>query len=152
MFCFKSGLWMSFLIFVFLSLPSRWYVCWPSIPRWYGQWYWHINDWESPFLSQLLPSPPLTSIHLFCMSVSLLLLCKTVCVCSVAQSCPTLCNPMDYSPPSSSVRGIFQARMLEWVAIFSSQGSSKPKDWTGVFCVSRRSLYHWFAWEALLCK
>lgn len=57
MFCFKSGLWMSFLIFVFFSLPSRWHVCWPSIPRWYGQWYWHINDWESPFLSQLLPSP-----------------------------------------------------------------------------------------------
>ena len=82
----------------------------------------------SNLTSQLLPSPPLTSIHLFSMSVSLLLLCKSVCVCSVAQSCPTLCNPMDYSPPSSSVRGIFQARMLEWVAIFSSQGSSKPKD------------------------
>ena len=36
---------------------------------------------------------------------------------SVAQSCPTLCDPMNYSPPDSSVHGIFQARILEWVAI-----------------------------------
>ena len=42
----------------------------------------------------------------------------TLCVCvSVAQLCPTLCNPMDYSPPSYSVPGILQARILEWVAI-----------------------------------
>ena len=40
------------------------------------------------------------------------------------QSCLTLCNPMDYSPPGSSVRGILQARMLEWVAAPSSRGSS----------------------------
>ena len=40
--------------------------------------------------------------------------------CSVAQSCPTICDPMDYSPPGSSVHGIFQARILEWVAISSS--------------------------------
>ena len=39
--------------------------------------------------------------------------------CSVTQSCPTLCDPMDCSLPGSSVCGIFQARMLEWVAIFS---------------------------------
>ena len=73
----------------------------------------------SNLTSQLLPSPPLTSIHLFSMSVSLLLLCKSVCVCSVAQSCPTLCNPMDYSPPSSSVHGILQTRILQWIQ-FSS--------------------------------
>ena len=40
-----------------------------------------------------------------------------VCVCVHAQLCPTLCNPMDYSPPDSSVHGISQARILEWVAI-----------------------------------
>ena len=45
---------------------------------------------------------------------------------SVAQSCPTLCNPMDYSPPGSSVHGIFQARLLEWVAISSSRVSLDP--------------------------
>ena len=41
--------------------------------------------------------------------------------------CPTLCNPMDYSPPGSSVHGILQARMLEWVAMPSSRGSSRPR-------------------------
>ena len=40
--------------------------------------------------------------------------------CKVAQSCPALCNPIDYSPPGSTVNGIFQARILEWVAIFFS--------------------------------
>ena len=48
----------------------------------------------------------------------------------VAQSCPTLCNPMDYSPPGSSVHGILQARILEWVAIPFSRGSSPPRDRT----------------------
>ena len=43
------------------------------------------------------------------------------------QSCPTLCNPMDYSPPGSSVHGILQARKLEWVAMPSSKGSSQPR-------------------------
>ena len=45
-------------------------------------------------------------------------------VCSVAQSCLTLCDPMDCSPLGSSVHGILQARILEWVAISSSRGSS----------------------------
>ena len=56
--------------------------------------------------------------------------------CSVTQPCPTLCDPMDCSPPSSSVRGILQARLLEWVAISSSRGSSWPRDWTCVSCIS----------------
>ena len=47
------------------------------------------------------------------------------------QSCSTLCNPMDYSPPSSSVHGILQARILEWVALLSSRGSSQPRDEPG---------------------
>ena len=44
-------------------------------------------------------------------------------VCSASQSCLTLCDPMDCGPPGSSVHGIFQARMLEWVAISDSRGS-----------------------------
>ena len=51
-------------------------------------------------------------------------------------SCPTLCDPMDYSPPGSSVYGIFQARILEWVATLSSRGSSWPRDWTVISFVS----------------
>ena len=46
----------------------------------------------------------------------------------VTQLCPTLCNPVDCSPPGSSVHGISQARVLEWVAISFSRGSSQPRD------------------------
>ena len=49
-------------------------------------------------------------------------------VCLVAQSCLTLCDPMGCSPPGSSVHGILQARILEWVAISFSRGSSRPRD------------------------
>ena len=49
-----------------------------------------------------------------------------MCVC--AQSCPALCDPIDCSLPSSSVHGILQARILEWVAISFSKGSSQPRD------------------------
>ena len=48
----------------------------------------------------------------------------------VSQLCPTLCNPMDYSLPGSSAHGISQARVLQWVAISFSRGSSQPRDWT----------------------
>ena len=56
----------------------------------------------------------------------------------VAQLCPTLCNPMDCSPPGSSVHGILQARILEWVAISFSRGSSQPRDQTWVSCIAGR--------------
>ena len=52
------------------------------------------------------------------------------------QLCLTLCDPMDYSPPGSSVHGIFQARILEWPAMPSSRGSSLPRDRTRVSCIS----------------
>ena len=63
-------------------------------------------------------------------------------VCLVTESCLTLCNPMDCGPPGSSVYGIFQARILEWVAISYSRGSSWPKDGTCVSCIGRQILYH----------
>ena len=58
-------------------------------------------------------------------------------------SCPTLCYPMDYRPPGSSVHRIFQARILEWVAVFFSSGSSQPRDGTHIFCIGRWTLDHW---------
>ena len=64
-----------------------------------------------------------------------------MCACSVAQSCPTPCDPMDCSPPGSSVHGISQARILEWV-------DSWPRDQTQVSCIGRRILYHWATGEA----
>ena len=74
-------------------------------------------------------------------------------MCSVAQSCPALHDPMDCSLPGSSIHGILQARILEWVAMPSSRGSSQPRDGTQVFSVSytgRWILYHCTAWEAHL--
>ena len=61
----------------------------------------------------------------------------------VAQLCPSLCDPTDYSLPGSSIRGIFQARILEWVAISFSRGSSQPRDWTPVSCIAGRLLTLW---------
>ena len=61
------------------------------------------------------------------------------------QSCPTLCNTMDCSPPGSSVRGILQARKLEWIAVSYSRGSSQPRDRTHVSyisCIGKQILYH----------
>ena len=58
------------------------------------------------------------------------------CACSVAQPCPTLCDPMDCSPPGSSVPGIAQARILEWVAISYYRGSSPPRVGIHLSCVS----------------
>ena len=56
-----------------------------------------------------------------------------------AKSCPTLCHPIDCSPPGSSVHGILQARTLEWVAMLSSRGFSQPRDWTQVSCIGEQS-------------
>ena len=69
--------------------------------------------------------------------------------CSVL--CPVLCDTMDCSLPGSSVRVIFQARILEWVAIASSRGSFWPRDQTHILCRScagRQILYHYTTWEA----
>ena len=56
----------------------------------------------------------------------------------VAQSCPTLCNPMDCSLPDSSAHGILQARVLEWVAVSFSRRSSQPRDQTWAFRIAGR--------------
>ena len=61
----------------------------------------------------------------------------------VAQSCPTLCNPMDYSSPGSSVHGLLQARILEWGAIPFSMGSSLPRNRTQVSCIAARFFMVW---------
>ena len=70
-----------------------------------------------------------------------------------AQSCLTLCDPVDCSLPDFSVHGIFQARILERVAISHSRGSSRPRDrahvsW--VSCSGRLILYHCATWEGIL--
>ena len=64
------------------------------------------------------------------------------------QSCPTLCDPLDCSPPGFSVHGISQARILEQVAISSSRGPFWPRDRTCSSCIGRWILYQWATWEA----
>ena len=71
------------------------------------------------------------------------------CCWLVAQSCLTLCDPVNCSLPGSSVHGISQARIMEWVAISFSRGSSGPRDWTHISWIGRRILYHWATREAL---
>ena len=62
-----------------------------------------------------------------------------VCVCVlVAQSCPALCYSMDCSSRGSSVHGIFQARILDWVAMIFSRGSSQPRNQTQISCIAGR--------------
>ena len=60
----------------------------------------------------------------------------------------SLCDPVDCSLPGSSVHRILQARILQWVAISYSRGSSQPRDWTLVSCFGRWILYHCTTWEA----
>ena len=59
------------------------------------------------------------------------------------QLCPTLCDPIDCSPPGSTVHGILQARVLEWVAISFSRESSQPRQWTWVSHIAGRFFTFW---------
>ena len=74
-----------------------------------------------------------------------------LCCAKSLQSCLTLWDPIDCCPPGSSVQGILQARLLEWVSKSSSRRSSWSRNWTHLSCVScigRQILYHWATWEA----
>ena len=109
-----------------------------------GTQFWYLaSSMNGPWLNRL----PLPVHKHFSLTVSEdIAVCVCVCVCVVwacacAQSLQPysiLCDPMDYSPPGSSVHGILQARILKWVAISSSRGSSRPRDWTHVFYVCLR--------------
>ena len=103
--------------------------------------------WKSPSLSAPYPNSPSRKNRCQWLNVitskkdvssqNISYILKQKCQsCAHAQSFPTLCDPMDCSPPGSSVHGIFQARILEWVAISSSRGSSRPRDQTRAACVS----------------
>ena len=106
-----------------------------------------LDPLPSPHASKPLPLPELwepsrgpLSPHLSCFYLLL-----GMCVCSVvSKSLPR----MDRSPPGSSVHGIFQARILKWVAISFSRWPSRPKDWTHVSSIGRQIPYHWTTREA----
>ena len=74
---------------------------------------------------------------------------------SLTESCPTFCSHTACCPAGSSVHGLFQARILEQVAISYSRGSSRPRDWTRVSCFSctgRWIIYHCATWGKSPCK
>ena len=126
-------------ICIYISLPS-WASLGPhSHPAPLGH---HRAPGWSPWIiySSFSPAilPMVVSIYQ-CYSLSsshspgeIVCVCVCVCVCAhvLTQSYPTLCSPMNRKLPGSSVHGIFQARLLEWVAISYSRGSSRPKDLT----------------------
>ena len=60
---------------------------------------------------------------------------ECMCVLSL-HLCPTVCNHMDLNLPGLSIHGFLQARILEWVAMPSSRGSSQPRDGTGISCIA----------------
>ena len=111
-------------------------------------------------LGYILDKTIIQKIHVFLLFIAALFTtAKTwseVKWSEVAQSCPTLCNPMGCSPPGSSVHWIFQARVLEWVAISFSRGSSWLRDWTRVSCIVSRRFTVWATraktWEQPTCS
>ena len=91
---------------------------------------------DSGIKPMCLASPALAGGFFTTSTTQEALYCSSVQFSSVAQSCTTLCNPMDCSPSGSSVHGIVQARILEWVAISSSRESSQPMNQTHTSYVS----------------
>ena len=93
-------------------------------------------------LTLLQENKPHTQCHMIQMEGQVRMKESYICVhvCWVSYLCPTLCNPIDCSPPGSSVHGMIQARILEWVAKLSSRGSSRAWDRT---CIS----LHLLEWQ-----
>ena len=84
----------------------------------------------------------------------LIYVCVCVCPAKSLHSCLTPCDPLDCGPPGSSVPGISQARILEWVAMPSCRGSSQFRDQTRVSyfsCIGRQVLYHWRLLRSPIC-
>ena len=125
-----------------MASPTQWTWVWVNS----GSWWWtgrpgaavhgvaknwtRLSDWTEmmSLLASQFPIWPKISFQPFTS------LGDKFC----AQSCPSLCDPMDYSPPGSSVHGISQARILEWVAISFSEGSSPPRDRPRASCIASR--------------
>ena len=102
------------------------------------------NNWKNRIIIQTSPMSGYRPVALLLFLTPEQNLCSCCMrACRVSQSCPTLCNPMDCSPPGSSVHGISKARMLEWVAMPSSRGSSQPRGRTHISHIGRWVLYPW---------
>ena len=117
--------------FLILCLEWNLYLGWRTIKQMYSN---KVMTWIFIIIIQHYPeSKCLSPISAFYMCVCVCA-CAYVCVQSL-QSWLTLCDPEDSSPPVSSILGIFQARILEWLAVHSSRGSSLSRDQTWVSCI-----------------
>ena len=119
------------------------------------------DKWEKEFVQKMLPGRKITQwilksygkflkSRMFVIGKAQITYYKVL----VTQSCPTHCDPVDYtySPSGSSVHEILQARILEWVAILFSRGSTWPKDWTRVSCIAGRFFTTWATRKATYYK
>ena len=136
---------------------SSWQRC-SGADEWLPQWLLHILQVKSTCLRSRtergrngIPTqgPVVSTAMLLCNGSGMAARFLSGCCGLVAQSCLTLHDPMDCSPPGSSVHGISQATILEWVAIPFSKGSSRPRDQTHVSCIGRWILSQRATWEAL---
>ena len=113
------------------------------------------NQYSSHIHFYLGPSPQICScLHCYLSAISLWRCnkIKRKKESEDAQLCLTLCDPMDCRLPGSSVHGIFQARVLEWVTISFSRESSRPRDQTCVSCIAGRRFTIWATREALTTR
>ena len=111
------------------------------------RWSASFRFWTLTWLSIIISTSSQVFSFFGCQVVGLSFSFSVVSVCP--QSCPTLCNPVGCSPPGSSVHGISQARILEWVAISFSKGSSQPGNWTHISCIVGRRFFTTWAIRAL---
>ena len=132
------------LLLLLLSRFIRVWLCATPETATHQAVYDMLKKYSFPFFKE-----PTTLFSLSKSLISVLLQLVIHCQCFnslkvlITQMCPTLCDPMDCSPPGSSVHGTFQARILEWIAISFSRGSSQPKDWTPVSCIAGRIFTVW---------
>ena len=127
--------------------------CWDQL--WYPPWIFRVGEGcrkHYNYLSILNLKACLWNVSDMCehsyACLSVHQWATTMLYVLVSQSCPTLCNPMDCSPPGSSVHDILQSRILEWVTIPVSRRSSQPRDRTWVSCIAGRFFTTWATREA----
>ena len=128
-------------------LSHSWTYC-PSRPLPWNFWtHLSIDTFRLRFPTQLSPGPFSVQREVETRIIHTIFNCRYQVL--VAQLCLTLCDPMDCSPPGSSVHRILQARILEWVAIPFCGGSSPPRDWTQVCWAAGRFFTIWATREVL---
>ena len=110
---------------------------------------WITSKNNDDFLNHKVSYKADLTVNLYCVNyMYMYVICSGMCICSLkvkvlfAQLCPTFFDPMDCSPPGSSVHGILQAKIREWVANLFSKGSFQPRDQILVSCITGGFLYH----------